>query len=605
MVVLASGASLDSGPARDLLLKYAENQDNGIVMITPQHCVHRCPIDSSSQEKEKSHLSAAAQLLEKWCDAKAIGEDMEGTKIYSANLVFLLIKFLIVDFRTILDSITIDVLVPKRRPLEGDELKQFIIEEEKALKDKQDKEEKEKLLKEVELAKGRLHLGEDGDPEPISSQQVISSNVTPKVITSSEQPLKKKSRFDSNLFLKFSKPNYMSFQTREEAVGISYQDEIGRGVFESSAGSRANIIEDDYGIGINPDHFIDVISGIDPSKTGGKLTDDSLRRGFGFGVGGNKMLPVHGSNIQKGNKRAEDEEVEEDEQYLEVADLAEGRGIIRGRKGNPPIKVFTVNESLEVLAEISYVPLEGRVNAKSARQSVRALQPRQVVILGGGALPNEFVASNRDISTDDDKNDNGVTEVTLLAKVIRGIHSHSLGNTVHIPADDETIEFNVGHAAYPARLIDTPYMSKAERKATVQVENSIVAKLPVFKEMHIGDYSVSLIDSIATGQQVKDGGMHVLAPRPLRSDLDTYKDGLRAKNVMISDGDILLTDLRSDIIAQGLKAEYSTHVGYQQLVVNSRIVLRRRDGGRIQIEGPLCEDFFTVRRILCAHYITL
>ena len=79
MVVLASGASLDSGPARDLLLKYAENQDNGIVMITPQHCIHRHPSKISSFEKdEKSYLSAAAQLLDKWCDAKAIGEDMEG-----------------------------------------------------------------------------------------------------------------------------------------------------------------------------------------------------------------------------------------------------------------------------------------------------------------------------------------------------------------------------------------------------------------------------------------------------------------------------------------------------------------------------------------------
>ena len=505
------------------------------------------------------------------------------------------------------------MLVPKRRPLEGEELKQFLLEEEIALKNKQDREEKEKLLKEVELAKGRLHLGEEGDTDPVpsTSQQTTSNVVATKSASSSKQPPNKKSRFDSNLFLKFSKPNFMSFQTREEAVGISYPDEVGRGVFESSVESRVNIIEDDYGIGINPDHFIDIITGIDPSKTGGKLTDDSLRRGFGFGVGGGKLLSTSGGNIQKGMKRTEDEEFEEDDQYLEVSDLAEGKGIIRGRNGKPPIKVFTVNESLEVLAEISYVPLEGRVNAKSARQSVRALQPRQMIILGGGVLPGEFfhngttTKERNSAASNDDNSDEVTTEVSLLAKVVYGIHSNSAKNTVHIPTDGEMVEIDVGHAAYPARLVDIPYQSRAERLAAAQGGDGNVAKLPLRKELRIGEYTVSLIDSIATGQQVKDGGMHVLAPRPLLPDSDTYKDALRTKNVMISDGDILLTDLRSDIIAQGLKAEYSTHVGYQQLIVNSKIVLRRRDGGRIQIEGPLCEDFFSVRRILCSHYITL
>ena len=281
-----------------------------------------------------------------------------------------------------------DALIPKRKPLEGDELRQFLNEEEAEQKYKQDKEEEEKLLKEVELAKGKLHLGEDGDTDVVPApNQAISSNIVTSSVNSSE-PVKKKSRFNPDLFLKFSKPNYMSFQTREEAVGVSYSDEIGKGVFESVSGSRVNIVEDDYGIGINPDHFIDIISGIDPSKTGGKITDESLRRGFGFSSSG--RVPSHGNQSLKIVRKVEEEDLEEDEEMLEASDLAEGRGIIRGRNGNPHMKVYTINESLEVLAEISYVPLEGRVNARSARQSIRALQPRQIIILGGGPVPEEF-----------------------------------------------------------------------------------------------------------------------------------------------------------------------------------------------------------------------
>ena len=40
-VVLASGASLDSGPARDLLLRWSENQDNAIILTDSSRCVPR------------------------------------------------------------------------------------------------------------------------------------------------------------------------------------------------------------------------------------------------------------------------------------------------------------------------------------------------------------------------------------------------------------------------------------------------------------------------------------------------------------------------------------------------------------------------------------
>ena len=69
---------------------------------------------------------------------------------------------------------------------------------------------------------------------------------------------------------------------------------------------------------------------------------------------------------------------------LEVADFSEGKRVIRGRNGRPRFKVLTVPARLEVLAEEALLPLEGRVDARAAWQSVRTLQPRKVVILGRG-----------------------------------------------------------------------------------------------------------------------------------------------------------------------------------------------------------------------------
>ena len=75
-----------------------------------------------------------------------------------------------------------------------------------------------------------------------------------------------------------------------------------------SVGHQSEVLEDDYGIAVIPDHFIDIVSGVDPSKFAGgtgRIGEDVLRRGFGFGVvggvgdpktGGGKSKKKRGSN---------------------------------------------------------------------------------------------------------------------------------------------------------------------------------------------------------------------------------------------------------------------------------------------------------------------
>ena len=241
MAVLASGANLDYGPARDLLLKFADNPDNAIIITDSQKCVPRPasmfvaknqinnnPFDldsngammkSSSTGEDgneggpnsstlgntlslanTSRFSSAAQLLMKWCEAKEANQEMA-------------------------DVVEIDVLVPHRSPLVGIELKAFHAEEEAARQEKKAQEERKALLREVELARGRLRLGEedvdentgtnaDGATSNTTSAKQQSSttngvqsenNASTSAVTNGPPP-KKKSRFNQNLFLKFSKP---------------------------------------------------------------------------------------------------------------------------------------------------------------------------------------------------------------------------------------------------------------------------------------------------------------------------------------------------------------------------------------------------------------
>jgi cleavage and polyadenylation specificity factor subunit 2 len=285
--VLASGATLDHGPARDLFLKWSENADNTIILTDFRRCVQRGvvvqkkrrgknrmaastgvsstntnpsanlqtlqPSASSEweghvvssqgpfavastkdgiqrnigmetvgggggasgsetpnmvQEEEEeesagtinigtgltvdqvSDYCTSAQLLLKWCEAKSAGEEMA-------------------------DVVECDVPVPKRAPLAGAELKAFLKQEEAKRLKEQAAEERRAMLREVELAKGRLRLNEE-DPGASSSIKQYDNNTAAGQTNDGKQRdslarPKKKSRFDAELFLKFSKPCHCKF----------------------------------------------------------------------------------------------------------------------------------------------------------------------------------------------------------------------------------------------------------------------------------------------------------------------------------------------------------------------------------------------------------
>lgn len=184
--VMASGLSLEHGPARDILLAWAENADNAIIFTDSSGCYLRQNINelaSFNADNEGmvgetvtqvSEWTTAAQLMSAWCRAQQESREME-------------------------DSIPVDLPVPHRAPLAGAELKAFLADEEAARIEAQKRAEEQAMLRQVELAKGELRLDQEDDKMPVA-------------VTAAARP-KKKSRFDSELFLKFSKPLHCKHKT--------------------------------------------------------------------------------------------------------------------------------------------------------------------------------------------------------------------------------------------------------------------------------------------------------------------------------------------------------------------------------------------------------
>jgi cleavage and polyadenylation specificity factor subunit 2 len=272
--VLASGATLDAGPARDLLLRWGGDPDNLVLLTDSTRCVPRGDVRSRMRRRRGSAATAgrggaaadrdaptllrlssgdagavsggaddggaavdaaadddggnndagggqaakfvgpalapesvspystSSQLLYRWCAAKASNEEMP-------------------------DEVVVDAYVPHRAPLRGRELLEFLAEEEREVRSRKAEMEERAMMREIELARGRLRLGVgDGDEggavaggatgaggggiAPSSGQMTAMATTTAGGVSSSSRP-KKKSRFDQALFIKFSKPVHSEF----------------------------------------------------------------------------------------------------------------------------------------------------------------------------------------------------------------------------------------------------------------------------------------------------------------------------------------------------------------------------------------------------------
>ena len=286
--ILATGLSLDHGPARDMLLQWADNDNHSILFTDSSHChvrpwirrlratqqqqvvdginVGRTVPDAATTTGEgmvaassqpaagvtpgpsstgvvgggPTVATAASAAAIDEADATATGADDHGDVMVgeaiantqdlseyttSYQLLYHWCKAQWED-REMDDSVTVDVLVPHRSTLKGAELKQFLEQEEAARVSKRKLEQERAMLREVELAKGRLRLGEaEGGGGTTTAVGTTTSGGASKssyggssgtkpdgtgasstAISKTASRPKKKSRFDSSLFLKFSKP---------------------------------------------------------------------------------------------------------------------------------------------------------------------------------------------------------------------------------------------------------------------------------------------------------------------------------------------------------------------------------------------------------------
>jgi hypothetical protein len=146
-----------------------------------------------------------------------------------------------------------------------------------------------------------------------------------------EQPIsKKKPRFDSTLFMKFSKPQHAIFPVHTEAMvsigkannGHRVLTETDFRIIEEDGEDEEQL--DDYGVEVDPEQFMDLVSGID--RKGGKVADEALKMGY-IHVTLEERENLKDLKLSRKGKTAEEIEVEEESE--EAREAREKREEIR------------------------------------------------------------------------------------------------------------------------------------------------------------------------------------------------------------------------------------------------------------------------------------
>lgn len=192
-VIASGGLSMESGPSRDLLLKWADNADNAILFTDSSGCVLR-NVNTKQQPQQHSSTTLAADT-----DASLVGEAvMEVSEWTTAAQLLKAYADATNEGREMDDSIVVDVNVPYRTPLVGAELVTFLAQEEEKRQLEKEKQQEEEMKQQVEIAKEELRLDEQ-------------ETTKRKIIATKYMNPRKKNRFDSSLFFKYSKPQFRKY----------------------------------------------------------------------------------------------------------------------------------------------------------------------------------------------------------------------------------------------------------------------------------------------------------------------------------------------------------------------------------------------------------
>uniref|UniRef100_A0A6G1SDR1 Cleavage and polyadenylation specificity factor subunit 2 n=1 Tax=Aceria tosichella TaxID=561515 RepID=A0A6G1SDR1_9ACAR len=215
-----------------------------------------------------------------------------------------------------------------------------------------------------------------------------------------------------------------------------------------------------------------------------------------------------------------------------------------------PTKCVSIVATLHVQARLHLFDFEGRSDGESVKNLVSQVRPRRLILVRGSEESTKYMAEYCRAYVDD--------------KILH-------------PATGETVDATTENHIYQIKLKDSLLSSVQFHAINNDVE---LAWVDAKTHMPAEDDEV-----------VSEKLPHLEALEPEHVPLHN--------SLFINE--LQLSKFKKDLIDNGIQAEFSDGVLY----CNNKVSVRRRESGRIHLEGTLCDDYFKVRDILYGSYIVI
>ncbi len=241
-----------------------------------------------------------------------------------------------------------------------------------------------------------------------------------------------------------------------------------------------------------------------------------------------------------------------------------------------PCKIISEEKEIELLMRRMYIDMEGLSDGRSIKNLISTIGPRQLVIIGGSSKALNTVVCH-----------------AKERKAADQVLTPSNGENVKVSLDTEVLDVLLHDSLYShlrwhsirgyqlARVESIVKRGECKKQGQQQRDCSVLYPL----EKDSGNENLTtgkeLSNAVMSAAKGNDGGWGTGHPA-----------------IFVSFGDMQLTQLSTALRRAGMSISFAA----ARILVNDRVTVSKDKDGKLNLEGPLGDDFFAIRRVIYEQY---
>ncbi|KAK7103107.1 cleavage and polyadenylation specificity factor subunit 2-like [Littorina saxatilis] len=231
-----------------------------------------------------------------------------------------------------------------------------------------------------------------------------------------------------------------------------------------------------------------------------------------------------------------------------------------------PTKCVSSTVTLDINASVQYIDFEGRSDGDAIRRYLSTVKPRRLVLIHGTEEATSSLA-----------------EFCSTTGAVQGhVFCPSVGDVI-----DATTERHIYQVRLRDHLVSSLSFSRARDMELAWVDGHVSM---------VADKPDSLSDDVSKDKKAEEDD-ELKPVADVVPTLEPLPPTLVPAHSAVFINEPKLSDFKLTLTKAGIHCEFGAGV----LICNN-VVAVRRESGRIQVEGTLCEDYFKVRELLYEQY---